>query len=86
MTPEPTHFEPKSPLPRTLISDEEIQKRFNYHAPDAAKVILHENFREHCKCLAHIIKETIPPGREQAEAMTHLEDVMMWGNAGIARN
>lgn len=70
----------------TPISDEEIEKRFNYHAPDATKVVKHEKFREACKELAYRIRREIPAGREQATALTHLEDVMMWGNAGIARN
>lgn len=70
----------------TLPPDADLEKRFSYHAPNGEKVQRHEAFREECKRLAYHIKATIPAGREQATALTHLEDVMMWGNAGIARN
>lgn len=66
--------------------DAEIEKRFSYHAPVGDKVQRHEAFREKCKALAYHIKTNLPAGREQAVALTHLEDVMMWGNAAIARN
>jgi hypothetical protein len=35
---------------------------------------------------ASLIVERVPGGREQALALTKLEEVVMWANAGIARN
>lgn len=71
--------------PRSITEDE-IEHRFSYHKPNQLKVERHEHFREACKMLAMEIKDMVPAGREQSLAITHLEDVMMWGNAGIARN
>lgn len=67
--------------------DEDLEKRFRFHpAKDLDTQEKHENIRGICKELAYFIKDTVPPGREQALALTKLEEVMMWSNAGIARN
>lgn len=44
-----------------------------------------EDIREGCKVLAMLIDLKCPNGREKSVALTHLEDVMFWANAGIAR-
>jgi hypothetical protein len=41
--------------------------------------------RDSAKYLAGIIKDVVPEGREQALAITKLEEAVMWANAGIAR-
>lgn len=41
--------------------------------------------RSSCSNLAIFIAQEVPPGREQALALTKLEEVMFWANAGIAR-
>lgn len=63
----------------------DIDKRFNYHAPDGADVLLHSTVREKCKELAEFLDVVLPTGREKALAFTHLEEVMLWSNASIAR-
>jgi hypothetical protein len=65
--------------------DKDIEKRFTYHPPkeeDKAKFPL---IRDSAKYLAGIIKDVVPEGREQALAITKLEEAVMWANAGIAR-
>lgn len=65
----------------------DLENRFRWHTPkDLATGEKHGIIRDKCFNLALIIIDTVPPGREQALALTHLEEVMMWGNAGIARN
>jgi len=32
------------------------------------------------------LNEIIPDGREKSLAITHLEEVMFWSNAGLARS
>jgi hypothetical protein len=39
----------------------------------------------HCLSLARFIDDTLPPGREKSLAITKLEEVMFWANAGLAR-
>lgn len=63
----------------------DLENRFAYHPPDHAKRDKHAAFRDHCKEVASWIDVHIPEGREQSLAMTKLEEVMFWGNAGIAR-
>lgn len=69
------------------LSQKELEKRFNYHPADTEeKKQAHEQIRNMCLRYATDIKNLIPEGREQALALTHLEEVMFWANAGIARN
>lgn len=71
------------PLPD---ADTDLENRFNYHVPTGNKVEQHEVIRLECKNLAYKIKALTPGGREQALAITNLEQVMLWANAAIARN
>lgn len=64
---------------------ERIDHDFKYHKPDSVAGAAHEKVRDLCRGLAHTIVEETPPGRAQSVAITHLEDVMMWANAAIAR-
>ncbi len=69
------------------LSSRELEKRFSYHVPkdENTKAELN-NARQHCLDLAYYLNIAIPEGREKSLAMTHLEEVMFWANAGIARN
>lgn len=65
----------------------DIEHRFAYHRPDTqAKQDAHAAIRAQCGELAQFINETVPDGREKSTAMTKLEEVMMWANAGLARD
>lgn len=66
-------------------SSADINQRFDYHRPDAERVVAHEGVRAACKDLAHKFDRDLPPGREKALAVTKLEEAMFWGNAAIAR-
>lgn len=69
-----------------MTKTQDLDNRFAYHSPDAAKVILHEEARAAAYELAKFIDIYVPDGREKALAMTKVEEAMMWANAGIARN
>ena len=67
-------------------SSADIDNRFDFHpATTAEKRGEHGSVREAHKSLAHFVDAHVPPGREKALAITHLEQAMMWANAGIAR-
>jgi hypothetical protein len=68
------------------IEQPEIDKRFDYHAPDEEKATLHAIVRQSYKRLAENIADALPPSREQSLALTALEESLMWANACIARN
>lgn len=63
----------------------DIDNRFAFHAANTAKQQLHGGIRESCKKLAHTLNDLLPEGREKSLAITHLEEVMFWANAAIAR-
>lgn len=64
----------------------DLIRRFDYHPPrDTATAEAHTIIRQDCRALAEQINGICPEGREKALAITHLEEVMMWANAAIAR-
>lgn len=63
----------------------DIDIRFTYHPPTEAKITRMVEIREKAKELAYLLNSNVRDGREQSLAVTHLEDVVMWANAGIAR-
>jgi len=66
---------------------EDLNVRFNYHPPSSDRVATtHEFIRQKCHDLANTILLDVPAGREQALALTKIEEAMMWANAGIARH
>lgn len=66
---------------------QELEHRFDYHPANTDdRRLRHENVRASCNDLADALNELIPDGREKALAITKLEEVMFWANAGIARS
>ena len=64
----------------------DLDLRFGYHKPaNAAIVKMHEEARGAMGAAAAVVMALVPKGREQALALTKLEEAMMWANAGIAR-
>lgn len=73
---------------RYPVSDQAIEKAdlaFEHHevSPDQFERL--NETRKKCRELAETVLLCCPPGREQALAMTKLEEVMFWANAGISR-
>jgi len=64
---------------------EDIDNKFSYHKPVKENEMAFEEVRTRCRRLAHFINDVVPIGRERALALTKLEEVVMWANAGIAR-
>lgn len=69
-----------------MIDTNDIANRFIHHPPpDKRTANAHESVRAACLYLAKHINELLPDGREKSLAITNLEQVMFWANAGIAR-
>jgi hypothetical protein len=62
-----------------------IESDFSYHAPKEGQPAKYEAIRQKAKELALMIVDLVPNGREQASALTRLEESVMHANAGIAR-
>ena len=71
------------------VSDEmrkRLENTFTYHPPKDDQPQRYVDMREAGKALAYKIVQNTPPSREQSVALTKLEEVVFWTNAGIARN
>lgn len=62
-----------------------IENDFTYHKPPTEIAQNFVTLREKAKELAFLLESLVPSGREQATALTRLEESVMHANAGIAR-
>lgn len=63
----------------------DLPTRFTYHAPTPEQVETYQSLRSMAKEFAEMIADRVPGSREQALALTKLEECVFWANAGIAR-
>lgn len=63
----------------------DLERRFIYHKPTEEKATKFPIIRDKAKELAYILEDLCPNGREKSLALTKLEEVVMWANAGISR-
>ena len=68
-----------------MIDADELAIRFTYHAPHRDQQERYQEIRDGAARLADRIVSLTPDSREQALAITHLEEAVMWANAAIAR-
>lgn len=64
----------------------DLDKRFTGHPPKGDQANRYVDLREAAKDLALLIVQLTPQSREQALALTNLEQASFWANAAIARN
>lgn len=63
----------------------DLTRRFTYHAPKDGQPVVYQDLRNFARQFAERINLEVPEGREKALAITKLEEVVFWANAGIAR-
>jgi len=69
------------------VNQQDIENRFAFHAAtNEEKRDAHTSVRQNCRSLADFLNDKLPEGREKSLAITHLEEVMFWGNAALARS
>ena len=66
-------------------AESEIETRFTYVAPKGDQPQRYVTLRAAGKELALLINRSCPPSREKELALTHLDSVIMFANASIAR-
>lgn len=70
-----------------MIDEKDLVNRFTYHPPqDEETTKKYEMIRSIALSFSAVLNDLVPDGREKALALTKLEEVVFWGNAGIARN
>ena len=65
---------------------ERLESDFTYHPPKEESKPIFVEAREKAKDFALWINDNYPHCRERSLALTKLEEVVMWANAGLARN
>ena len=68
-----------------MIDHHEIETRFTYHAPKEGQAEKYQAIRDDAKKLAALVVLITPESREQALALTKIEEAVFWANAAIAR-
>jgi hypothetical protein len=68
------------------MNDADLRNRFGFHSKSReSHAKEHELIRQGCYVLATQLQAIVPNSRELALVLTHLEEVMFWANAGVAR-
>lgn len=72
-------------MPLTPEDEAELERRFTYHAPKPDQVDRYQVLRDQALAMGRVVMELTPKSREQSLALTHLDQVVMFANAAIAR-
>lgn len=68
------------------MTDEQLENIFTYHPPKDDQPERYEAIREQALLFALRINDLAPESTEKDEAILHLQEVVFWANAAIARN
>ena len=63
-----------------------LENDFTYHAPKEGQQERYQAIRDKALKFAYFLVASTPQSREQSLALTHLEEVVFFANAAIARN
>ncbi len=66
--------------------ESDLRRRFRHHPPKDDQAERYEMIRGQALVFAKDLVLLTPRSREQALALTKLEEAVMWANASIARN
>jgi hypothetical protein len=69
-----------------MITLQEIESRFTYHAPKGDQPARYVELRDKAKEFAILVNKLCPESREKSLAFTAIEESVFWANASIARN
>lgn len=64
----------------------EIENRFTYHPPFGTQTERYEEIRNTAREIGLRLEELCPDSRELSLALNHLDQMVMFANAAIARN
>jgi hypothetical protein len=64
----------------------DLENRFTYHPPTEQQIEIYAAIRQAALEEASMLAHWLPSCRETSLALTHLEEVVFWANAAIARH
>ena len=67
-----------------MITDEQIENWFTYHAPKVGQPASYEAIRDAGKLLTVVIRDMTPPCADQTAAIRKVREAVMTANAAIA--
>jgi len=67
------------------MDQKELENRFTYHPPKGDQTERYEKIRAGALGFAVFLNAMCPDSREKSVAMTHLDQVVFFANASIAR-
>lgn len=73
----------RPPIMMTSEVSDELRRRFSRHEPTPEGAAMCELIRAKALDLAALIERQTPPGRERANAVTAIEEAVMWANKAI---
>ena len=65
---------------------QDLENRFTFHPARDDQAPIYEGIRARARELATELDGVCPDSRELSLAITHLEEVVFWANASIARH
>jgi len=69
-----------------MMDLDDLENRIKHHFPNEDGIASITEMRHHALEWAKVIRKEVPEGREQALALTKIEEALFWSNAGIARH
>ena len=64
----------------------DLENRFSYHPPIPGQTEIDKYIRDTARAVALTLTGLCPPSRELSLAITHLEEMVFWAAAAIARH
>lgn len=68
------------------ITLDSLETRFAYRPPQGDQPVRYERLRAEALAFARLIVQSCPSSSERSTALTHLDAVVMFANAAIARH
>jgi hypothetical protein len=69
-----------------MISRGDLTRRFTWYPVSKSQQENMDFVRQQARIFAEVLRLSVPPSMELAQALNKLDEALMWANAGIARN
>lgn len=67
-----------------MITQEQLDNWFTYHAPTDEQIVAYKNIRDAAKYFAEVVCDNTPESADQTAAIRKIREAVMTANAAIA--